>query len=276
MSSAPVLRPAPDLAEVSRAIRPVVLAHEQVVPVLPALSLLVSDQPVGGGLVRGSVVRIEGVAAASVALALVAGPSAAGSWTAVVGCADLGLAAAAEAGVALERLALVAEPAPDEWAGVVAALVGAVDMVVMGPTHRVRVGDARRLAARARERGTILVQVAPGSRTGTRRGRSGSGTGAIEADLRLTGVEARWQGLGHGHGHLQARRVVVEVGGRRRATRPRRVELWLPDARGAITAVTPSPTVGAATPYRNGTQVPPGGVGLDELHERDVGWRAVG
>ena len=105
-------------------------------------------------------VRVEGVAAASVALALVAGPSAAGSWTAVVGCPDLGLAAAAEAGVALERLALVAEPAPDEWAGVVAAFVGAVDVVVMGPTHRVRTGDARRLAARARERGTILIQVA--------------------------------------------------------------------------------------------------------------------
>ncbi len=263
MSSPPVLRPAPDLAEVGRAIRPVVLAHEQVVPVLPALSLLVSDQRIGGGLVRGSVVRVEGMAAASVALALAAGPSAAGSWTAVVGCDDLGLAAAAEAGVALERLALVAEPAPDQWAGVVAAFVGAVDVVVMGPTHRVRVGDARRLAARARERGTILIQVAQGFRAGTGRARPGSGTGAIEADLRLTGVEARWQGLGHGHGHLQARRVVVEAGGRRRAARPRRVELWLPDARGAITAVAPSS---------------PRGPRVDEgdADERDVGWRAVG
>ena len=226
-----------------------VLAHEQVVPVLPALSRLVSDQHVGGGLVRGSVVRIEGVAAASVALALVAGPSAAGSWVAVVGCRDLGLAAAAEAGVVLERLALVAEPSPDEWAGVVAAFVGAVDVVVMGPTHRVRAGDARRLAARARERGTILIQLASnGSRVGVgSRARSGAGAGAIEADLRLTGVEARWQGLGHGHGHLQARRLVVEAGGRRRGARPRRVELWLPDARGAITTVAPSPTMAAAT-----------------------------
>ncbi len=264
MSSAPVLRPAPDLAEVSRAIRPVVLAHEQVVPVLPAFSRLVSDQHVGGGLVRGSVVRIEGVAAASVALALVAGPSAAGSWVAVVGCGDLGLAAAAEAGVVLERLALVAEPAPDQWAGVVAAFVGAVDVVVMGPTHRVRAGDARRLAARTRERGTVLIQLAStSSRAGVgarSRSAAGAGAGAIEADLRLTGVEARWQGLGQGHGHLQARRLVVEVGGRRRADRPRRVELWLPDARGAITTVAPAPSI-------------PGIDGLDR--ERDVGWRAV-
>ncbi len=232
----PVLRPAPDLAEVSRAVRPVSMAHEQVVPVLPALSCLVSGQPVGGGLVRGSVVQVAGVAAVSVALALVAGPSAAGSWTAVVGCPDLGLAAAAEAGVSMERLALVAEPAPESWAGVVAAFVGAVDVVVVGPPHRVRTGDARRLVARARERGTILVQVASGRPAGS--GSSGSSwAGVIEADLRLTGVESRWQGLGRGHGHLQARRVVVEAGGRRRASRPRRAELWLPDAQGAITVV---------------------------------------
>ena len=116
---------------------------------------------------RGSVTVVEGDGAAtSLALALVAGPSAAGSWTAVVGCPGLGLAAAAEAGVALERLALVAEPEPGDWAGVVAALVGAVDVVVVGPTHRVRAADARRLAARARERGTVLVQLP------TARGRS--------------------------------------------------------------------------------------------------------
>ena len=153
-------RPAPVLAgsleAVGRAIRPVALAREQVVPVLPALSGLVPD----GGLVRGSVTVVEGDGAAiSLALALVAGPSAAGSWTAVVGCPGLGLAAVAEAGVALERLALVAEPEPGDWAGVVAALVGAVDVVVVGPTHRVRTADARRLAARARERGTVLVQL---------------------------------------------------------------------------------------------------------------------
>jgi hypothetical protein len=228
------------LAEVSRAIRPLTLAHEQVLPVLPALSGLVPD----AGLARGSVVRVDGVAAASLVLALLAGPSAAGSWTAVVGCPDLGLVAAAEAGVALERLALVAAPGPDEWAAVVAAFVGAVDVVVVGPTHRVRAGDARRLAARARERGTVLIQLQSGSA-----GRLAGQTGreVIEADLRLTGLEARWRGLGQGHGHLQARRVTVEAGGRRRASRSRRVDLWLPDVGGVITSVTPVTRVEAAT-----------------------------
>jgi hypothetical protein len=227
-------RPVPVLADVGRAIRPVALAREQVVLVLPELLGLVPD----GGLVRGSVTVVEGDGAAtSLALALVAGPSAAGSWTAVVGCPWLGLAAAAEAGVALERLALVAEPEPADWAGVVAALVGAVDVVVVGPTHRVRTADARRLAARARERGTVLVQLPIVHGRDARRAKGQVG---LEADLRLTVVEARWQGVGRGHGHVQARRISVEVGGRRRADQPRRVELWCPDPRGGV-ALIPSP-----------------------------------
>jgi len=215
---------APALAEVARAVRPVALARDRVVPVVPALVEVVPE----GGLVRGSVTAVEGAAATSLALALVAGVSSAGGWTAVVGCPDLGLAAAAEAGLALERLALVAEPAPGDWGGVVAALVGAVDVVVVGPTHRVRTADARRLAARARERGTVLVQLRdPGGSRGVARP-------GLEADLRLSVVEARWQGVGQGHGHVRSRRIAVEVGGRRRASRPRRVELWCPDDRGQI------------------------------------------
>jgi len=116
---------------------------------------------------------------------------------------------------------------------VVAALVGAIDVVVVGPSHRVRTADARRLAARARERGTVLVQVgASGARAVARPG--------LEADLRLTVVEARWDGVGAGHGHVQARQITVEVGGRRRADRPHRVELWCPDSRGALTSASPS------------------------------------
>jgi hypothetical protein len=234
---APSSRPVPTLAEVGRAIRPVALARDQVLPVAGGLQALVPD----GGLVRGSVTRVAGDrAATSLALALVAGASAAGSWTVVVGCPDLGLAAAADAGLALERLALVAEPPPAEWAGVVAALIGAVDVVVVGPTHRVPAADARRLAARARERGTVLVQL-PTSRPASRPSRPG-----LEADLSLIVVDARWEGVGRGHGHLQARRIAVEVGGRRRAGRLRRVELWCPDVEGAVAPVTP--TVVSAPP----------------------------
>ncbi|HEX7444222.1 MAG TPA: hypothetical protein VF320_10060, partial [Acidimicrobiales bacterium] len=212
------------LSDVARLSRPLTLARDRLVPVLPALAGLVPE----GGLQQGSTVAVEGDAATSLGLALAAGPSLAGAWVVVVGRADLGLAAAAEAGVALDRLALVAPPPPEHWAGVVAALIGSVGVVLVDPDHRVRAADARRLAARARERGTLLIQMARGQ--GARgQGARGPARPGLEVDLRLQVVESAWQGLGSGHGNLQARRVTVESGGRRHAARPRRVELWLPD-----------------------------------------------
>jgi hypothetical protein len=247
------------LAEVATLTRPVTLARDQVVAVLAGLRGVMPE----GGLPRGSTVVVDGAGAAtSLALAVAAGPSAAGGWVAVVGRDDLGLAAAIEMGLVLERLALVAEPPPDQWATVVAALIGAVDVVVVAPPRRVRAADARRLAARARERGTVLIQADPiradpvradpvrdvagrdvagrgsGSRDVVGRG-SGSRASSLEADLRLTVVATHWQGLGVGHGHLQARRLTVEATGRRRAARPRRAELWLPDRHGRLSAVGP-------------------------------------
>ena len=69
--------------------------------------------------------------------------------------------------------------------------------------------DARRLAARARERGSVLV----------RRGRPRRWPEA--ADVSLTVTSTTWEGLGQGHGHLRARRAVVEAGGRRGRRRAR-------------------------------------------------------
>ena len=125
--------------------RPTVLAREQVLPVLPALCELLP----GGALQRGTTVSVQGEAATSLALALLAGASAAGSWIAIVGLPSLGLAAAAELGLALERLVVVRDPSPASWGSVVAALVGSFDAVLLAPTHRVRPADSRRLAARA-------------------------------------------------------------------------------------------------------------------------------
>jgi hypothetical protein len=59
-------------------------------------------------------------------------------------------------GVALERLALVPGPGPD-WPEVVAALLDGIDVVVAAPPVGVSPMLARRLAARARQRGTVLV-----------------------------------------------------------------------------------------------------------------------
>src|SRR4029453_14259220 len=72
------------------------LADERLLPVVPVLQPLLP----GHGLRRGTTVAVAGSAA--LALALVAGASAAGSWVAAVGLPDLGIVAAAEAGVALE------------------------------------------------------------------------------------------------------------------------------------------------------------------------------
>lgn len=219
-----------DLARLAGRARPVALAGERTLPVLDALAPLLPE----GGLRRGTTATATGATGAtSLALALVAGGSQAGSWVAAVGLPALGLAGAAEVGVALPRLVLVAEPRPADWPTVVAALLDAVDLVLVRPSHRVRPTDARRLAARARERGTVLVQ-------------AGGRAGFEGADLRLAVLGATWSGLGEGHGHLRARRLEVEVGGRRELARPRRTGLWLPDEQGRVRLDDPAGHAGHA------------------------------
>ena len=64
---------------------------------------------------------------------------------ALVGLPAVGLAAAAEAGVALERLVVVERPPPEHWATVVGALVGAFDAArALGePKPRVIICDTK-------------------------------------------------------------------------------------------------------------------------------------
>jgi hypothetical protein len=220
-----------ELAELAERVRPVTLTRERRLPVLPPLEGLLP----GAGLRRGTTVSVRAApglgGATSLAMALVAQASITGSWVAAVGLPSLGLVAADELGVALERLVLVAAPERDAWGGVVAALVG-FDVVVL-PAGRTsaRPADVRRLVARARERGSVLVQLGPGWPEG--------------ADVTLEITAARWEGLDDGYGHLQARKVRVVGGGRGEASRPRRVDLWLPGPSGEVEVV-----VRSATPLR--------------------------
>jgi hypothetical protein len=187
---------------------PLTLAGERLLPLAPAL-----QAPLGlPGLRRGSAVTVTGSTA--LALALVAGASAAGSWVAAVGLRDLGVVAAAEAGVVLDRLALVPDPPRRLWAEVVAALVDGVDVVLVRSPARTRPADARRLAARVRERGAVLVALGD--------------TWPEPPELRLRVTGSAWRGLGHGHGHLDAHRLDVLVTGRGAAARERHTQLWLP------------------------------------------------
>jgi hypothetical protein len=122
-------------------------------PVLPVREDL-ADLPTGG-LPRGTIIAVDGSTA--LLLTLLATATASGSWAAVVGMPDLGLLAASEIGVALNRLALVPDPGA-ELATVVVALLDGVDLVVIAAAGLVQAGAkgqamARRLAARARKRG---------------------------------------------------------------------------------------------------------------------------
>src|SRR5205807_8976144 len=79
-------------------------------PPFPVAEPLAALLP-GGGLRRGSVIAVHG--SLSLLLALLAAATAQGAWAAVIGVGDLGVLAAAEAGVVVRRLALVPRPGSD-------------------------------------------------------------------------------------------------------------------------------------------------------------------
>ena len=200
-------------------------AQQRTIAVLPAFEELLPQAV----MQRGSVVECAGSAAVSLALALAAGPSLAGAWVGVAGLPHVGVAAAVELGVAPERLVMVAEPAQrfddGQWAEVLAAMIDGFDVLLLGPgAHAVKAVTARRLVARVQSRCAVLLCV------------SAAGPGVFGADLRFEATDAVWQGLGDGHGVARGRRASVQLDGRR-VPRPRRAEMWLPTADGAVEAI---------------------------------------
>jgi hypothetical protein len=192
------------LDRTARRARPVVLAGERVL-VVPSP---VGDLLPGGAIQRGTVVAVDGdpgAGATSVAFQLAAAATAAGEWAAAVELdASLGGLAARDAGVALDRFAVVRRVPPARWATVVAALVDGISVVLTEVPAFARVGDARRLHARARERGAVLVAMGPWP---------------AEAALRLRAGGSVWRGLGDGAGALAQRDQRVHVDGRGAAAR---------------------------------------------------------
>ena len=193
-----------------------VLAQDCLLPLVAPLAGLFPE----GGLRRGTTVLIGpssprpsspgASGATSLALALLSGPCTDGSWCAVVGAPDLGLVAAAQFGIALERLAVVPSPGPT-WSAVTAALLEGFDLVLLRTAGRVSFSDARKLEARARERRSVLAVMGD------------SWPGA--ADVRLNVVRGRWSGLEDGCGHLWGRDVEVVAGGRGASSRERRARI---------------------------------------------------
>jgi hypothetical protein len=151
---------------------------------------------------------------------------------AAVGLHGLGLEAAGELGLALERLLLVDVPTPDQWSTAVAAALDGMDAVLVElPRSLARGGggpEVRRLQSRLRDRGAVVVLIGE--------------SGAFQPDLVFNASAPSWRGLGAGWGHLRSRCVPVEVTGRRAASRPRTGRLWLPDDAGRV-RLEPPPVV---------------------------------
>ena len=202
-------------------VRPVSSPREQVLPLLPSLAPLLP----GGRLQRGSVVTVgtgDGTGGSTtLAFALLAAASVAGSWCAAIGTADPGIVALAEMGLDLGRLVLVPRPGA-AWPEVAAELVDEFDAVLVCPPGRTGSGVARRLTARIRRRRAVFVV------------RGGRGVWPEGSDVHLSLERGRWDGVDAGHGHLRGRHVEVVSSGRRSAIRGGRTGLWLPTAAGVV------------------------------------------
>ncbi|MEE6283013.1 hypothetical protein [Georgenia sp. MJ170] len=221
---APLPRPQDDDAAAPAAV--VVPAEGVTVPgggtstdLLPVPAALATLFP-GEGLRRGSVVQVA--RSTSVLLALTAAAAQDGGWTALTALPDVGLQAAAEAGLALGRSVVVPRPGP-EAAAVLGALVDGFDVLVVGPCRALGDRDRRLLSARLRTRGAVLLSTAPWP----------------GSDLVLRAEQGRPQGVGAGWGAVAGQEMTVSATGRGQVTEVRvRV-----GARGLV-AAGPTPQAG--------------------------------
>lgn len=151
------------------------------------------------GLPVGAAVRIEGSMSLLLAFAAAAtsGPERADTWIAVVGMPDLCLAAAAEAGVDLDRIVLVPDPG-ERPAPVVAAAVDGFEVVLLGPAAALGQADLRSLLHRVRHRSGLLLTTEP--------------CPGVAVTVRALG--RTWRGLERGYGLLRAQEVRVRLTGR--------------------------------------------------------------
>ncbi len=179
-----------------------------------------------GGIPAGSVVALAGSGGTtSLLFTLLAAP--ANAWSALVGMPDVGLLAAAELGVELDRVALIPDPGPD-LLQVLSILADGVDIIAVAPARSggsvgsVGLGATparmRVLTGRLRQSGAVLLV------TGRMPG----------ADLVLDCRVEGWTGMGRGHGRLRNRELVVEVSGRGAAGRSRSAVMYLQSDRSKV------------------------------------------
>lgn len=176
-----------------------------------------------GGLRRGSAVQVSGSRSVLLALAAAAA-NAPGQdlWCAVMAMPDVGLAAAAEAGLDLDRTVVVPKPGPDA-PSVLGALIDGFDVVVLGHCRALSDTDRRSAGHRLRSRETVLL--------------SGGAWPGAQAVLEVG--ERSWLGVGAGEGVLTGREATI-AGYVRGLGQPRRVRILMgPD--GDVTPVGQQP-----------------------------------
>ena len=204
--------------DLAAAVAPTTLAGQRTLPVLDPLQPLLPE----GGLVRGRAVACQGIAATSLTLALAAGATQAGAWLAVVDVPWLGVEAAAELGVPLERVVRVEVPGDAvAWADLVAATVDGFEVVITRVPRRIAPGVLRRVQARVQAKEAVLLVLGD--------------PGLLAVDVTMRASRAAWDGVEQGAGYLRGRRVTVAASGRR-VPRPRRAALWLPGPGGGVDA----------------------------------------
>lgn len=174
----------------------------------------------GGRIRRGTALSAGGDL--PLLLALAAEAAADGAGWAAVGLPQLGVLAAADAGLELSA-GLVVDAPGRAWMQVLAVLLETVPVVLVGRVGQAPDRVARRLASIMRRSGSVLLaaDVWPG------------------AEVQLRVQQACWEGVSDGHGLLRGRRATVISSGRGAAAAPRSVELWLPGPSGVVSTVVP-------------------------------------
>lgn len=137
---------------------------------------------------------VHSVESRSLALLCLASAMPEGAWGAVVGVPDLGIEAAADAGVAVDRLVLVPNPG-GAWGSAVAGLAEVMPVVLAAAPPGIAPGEAARLEARLRNADTCLIVLGAWPSPATR--------------IRM--VAADWQGTADGDGRIQQALLEVEV-----------------------------------------------------------------
>lgn len=155
-------------------------------PTVPALARILP----GGGLQSGGSYAVRN--STTLAMALLAGPSATGAWCSVIGMPDFSVEAAQGFGINLERLILVPDPG-SQWLTVTAALVDVVSIVLTRAPEHLAPTEWARLKARLRQRGAALITLGSWK----------------QSDSTLGVAESAWEGLGSGTGHLRSRRLKI-------------------------------------------------------------------